>query len=212
MTVRISSFTSLTPSKPILYVLLIENVLGKLSTDAVGAGTIPHCLQKCILRRQLRTANWRMEKAAWQLVVNGMVLRHVLKSGNMFKPSFGNKMTCLSLLFLIISLLFHYYFTIISLLFFIIIPPFFARVRIPAIPKWSWLWGQSTHPSHPLLQPPTLAMSLANPWRRPRGVALDFVRVVHVHKMIFCCPFFFPGKEDNFKKLNEMDSSVEHSK
>ena len=31
----------------------------------------------------------------------------------MFKPSFGNKMTFLSLLFLIISLLFHYYFTII---------------------------------------------------------------------------------------------------
>ena len=42
MTVRISSFTSLTPSKPILYVLLIENVTGKLSTDPVGAGTISH--------------------------------------------------------------------------------------------------------------------------------------------------------------------------
>ena len=64
MTVRISSFTSLTPSKPILYVLLIENVLGKLPADPVGAGTIPHCLQKCILWRQLRTADWRMEKAA----------------------------------------------------------------------------------------------------------------------------------------------------
>ena len=46
MTVRISSFTSLTPNKPILYVLLIENVLEKLPADPVGAGTIPHCLQK----------------------------------------------------------------------------------------------------------------------------------------------------------------------
>ena len=45
MTVRISSFTSLTPKKPIFYVLLIENVLGKLPADPVGAGTIPHCLQ-----------------------------------------------------------------------------------------------------------------------------------------------------------------------
>ena len=114
MTVRISSFTSLTPSKPTLYVLLIENVTGKLSTDPVGAGTIPHCSQKCILRWQLRTADWRMEKAAWQLVVNGMVLRHVFKSGNMFMPSFGNKkdllVTTISDYFTIISLLFHYYF------------------------------------------------------------------------------------------------------
>ena len=45
MTVRISSFTSLTPNKPILYVLLIENVLGKLPVVPVGAGTMPHCLQ-----------------------------------------------------------------------------------------------------------------------------------------------------------------------
>ena len=66
MTARISSFTSLTPNKPILYVLLIENVLEKLPADPVGAGTISqaYCLQKCILRRQLRTADWRMEKAA----------------------------------------------------------------------------------------------------------------------------------------------------
>ena len=40
MTVRISSFTNLTPSKPILYVLLIENVIGKLSTDPVGAASL----------------------------------------------------------------------------------------------------------------------------------------------------------------------------
>ena len=45
MTVKISSFTSWNPSKPILYVLLIENVLGKLCADPVGAGTIPHYLQ-----------------------------------------------------------------------------------------------------------------------------------------------------------------------
>ena len=45
MTVRISSFTSLTPNKPILYDLLIENIIGKLPVVPVGAGTIPHCLQ-----------------------------------------------------------------------------------------------------------------------------------------------------------------------
>ena len=137
MTVRISSFTSSTPSKPILYVLLIGNVTGKLSTDPVGAGTIPHCLQK--MHFEVTASDSRLEdgKGCLTTWVNGMILRHVFKSGNMFKPSFGNKMTCLSLLFLIISLLFHYYFTIISLLFIIIIPPFFARVRIPAIPKWS---------------------------------------------------------------------------
>ena len=51
MTVRISSFTSLTTSKPILYVLLIENVLGNLPVVPVGVA-------KCISRRQLRTADW----------------------------------------------------------------------------------------------------------------------------------------------------------
>ena len=61
MTVRIISFTSLTPNKRILYVLLIENVLGMLPVDPVGGGTIP---SKCISRRQLRTADQRMEKAA----------------------------------------------------------------------------------------------------------------------------------------------------
>ena len=49
-----------------------------------------------------------------QLVGNGMVPRHVLKSSNMFKLSFGNTVTSLLLLFLII----YYYFTTISLLFF----------------------------------------------------------------------------------------------
>ena len=145
MTVRISSFTSLTPNKPILYVLLIENVLGKLPVVPVGAGTIPHCLQNALQGDSFsqQTRGWtRLPDVILQLVVNGMVPRHEFKYGNMLKQSFGNTMICLSLLFLIIYyyftiilLLFYYYFTIILLLFFF--PPFLVRVRIPAIPKWS---------------------------------------------------------------------------
>ena len=70
MTVRISSFTSLTPSKPILYVLLIENVLGKLSADPAGAGTIPHCLQKCIQGDSFgqQTGGWkRLPDNLWSM-------------------------------------------------------------------------------------------------------------------------------------------------
>ena len=61
MTVRISSFTSLTPKKPIFYVLLIENVLGKLPADPVGAGTIPHCLQNAFQGDSFRqqTGGWK---------------------------------------------------------------------------------------------------------------------------------------------------------
>ena len=68
--------------------------------------------------------------------------------------------------FTIILLLFYYYFnsnyyfTIIFLLFSIIFPPFFARVRIPAIPMWSWLWGQRKPPPPPLPQP-----SSPPPWQ-----------------------------------------------
>ena len=136
MTVRISSFTSLTPNKPNLYVMLIGNVLGRLPVVPVGAGTIPHCLQNAFQGDSFghQTGGWkRLPDVGCQLVGNGMVPRHGFKSGNMFKPSFGKSMTSLSLLFLII----YYYFPIIIILFPIFVSPFFTLIQILAIPKWS---------------------------------------------------------------------------
>ena len=58
MIVRISSFTSLTPKKPIFYVLLIENVLGKLPADPVGAGTV---LISCKMHFKATASDSRLE-------------------------------------------------------------------------------------------------------------------------------------------------------
>ena len=132
MAVRISSFTSLTPSKPILYVLLIENVLGKLHADPVGAGTIPHCLQK--MHFKVTASDSRLENGRGYLTTCGQWDDH-------------------NYYFTIILLLFHYNFII-------IFPPFFARVRIPAIPKWSCFGGQSSFTRQPLAAPSRCGLGL----------------------------------------------------
>ena len=61
MTVIISSFTSLTPNKPILYVLLIENVLEKLPADPFGSGTIPNFLQNAF-----QGVSFRQQTRGWE--------------------------------------------------------------------------------------------------------------------------------------------------
>ena len=144
MTVRISFFTRLTPNKPILYVLLIENVLGKLPVDPVGAGTVPHCLQNAFQGDSFvqQTRGWkRLPDVVCQLVGNGIVPRHVFKSGNMFKLTFGNTITSLRLLCFII----YYYFAIIYYYFLLCFRPFSSGFESEGYPIFPILFPRFSH-------------------------------------------------------------------